>query len=104
MPDGFDPHVELQKIYNLREVMIACRERVPTILNQMDSMLADPSLMPSERIRLFDMILNRAYGKPRQHVVINETNEGVQRRVQVYLPDNNRTNLSANTIDAEEEA
>jgi len=93
MPDGFDPGMELQRAVNLRDLMVACRQRVPTILNQMDEMLAmsNEELAPGDRLKLFDMIMNRAFGKPRQTVIVADTNEsGNEKRVHLYIPDNGR--------------
>jgi hypothetical protein len=100
MPDGFNPHTELERIYTLRELMVACRQRVPVILAQMDTMLADPAVPYSERLKLYDMVLNRAFGKPRQTVYVAEANNAEEKRVQVYLPDNNRATVVTKVIDA----
>ena len=93
MPDGFEPHMELQRAVNLRDLMTSCRQRVPTIIAQMDEMLAmsHEDLPPAERIKLFDMIFNRGYGKPRQHVIVSDPNESSnEKKVHLYIPDNGR--------------
>ena len=103
MPDGFNPHVELERIYNLRELMVACRERTPKIMKLYDQALESEDVPLYEKIKITEILLNRGYGKPRQHVVINEVGENIPKRVQVYLPDNGRTNVTiTNTIDAEQ--
>jgi|SRR5215469_507441 len=99
MPDGFDPHRELERIYTLKELMAACRERTPIILKLIDEMLHDPDLDAYDKLDVMKMVLDRGYGKPRQTVVINE-NANEEKRVKIYIPDNGRTNLSVKTIDA----
>jgi hypothetical protein len=103
MPDGFDPHTELERIYTLRDVMTACRQRAFTVINQIDGMLANPDLPHGDRIKLFELVLNRGYGKPRQTVYINDDTSANQSssRVKVYLPDNGRMNTPVNIIDSE---
>ena len=103
MPEGFDPHTELSRIYTLRELMTECRHRAPKVINQIDGMLDDPELPHGIRIALFEMILNRGFGKPRQTVYINDDTSANQSssRVKVYLPDNGRINASVKTIDSE---
>ena len=103
MPDGFEPHTELARIYTLRELMTECRQRVPTILKQIDCMIDDPELPHGERIKLIELILNRGFGKPRQHVYVSDDTSANQSasRVKVYIPDNNRSNVSTNVIDVE---
>jgi hypothetical protein len=100
VPDGFNPHTELERIYTLRDLMVACRERVPLILSKMDEMLKDEEVPYSERLKLYDMVFNRAYGKPRQTVYIAESTNTEEKRVQVYLPDNNRSTAPVKVIDA----
>lgn len=100
MPDGFNPHTELERINTLHEAIKACRQRVPLVMAQMDAALADVTLPINERIKIWDMVWNRAYGKPRQHVFVSEATNN-ERRVQVYIPDNGRPNAPARVIDAE---
>lgn len=95
MPDGFDPHTSLEKIATLREVMIGCRALAPTILSQaktlLDTSIEDPLLPPGERMKLWDMLLNRGYGKPRQTVDITiDGGQNTEKRVRVFMPDNGR--------------
>ena len=94
MPEGFDPHVSLERISTLRDVMVGCRQMVPTILTQarelLDLPLDNPMLPPGERMKLWDLLLNRGYGKPRQHVYVSDGNQTEEKRVKVYLPDNGR--------------
>ena len=101
MPIGFDPQVELTRIYTLRELMESCRQRVPVVLHQIDLMLDDPDLAPGDRIKLFDMIFNRGYGRPGQTVYhIQEEMVPTENRVKVYIPHNSRDNVSGKIIDA----
>jgi hypothetical protein len=102
MPEGWDPHVELQRIYNLQELMTGCRQRTPITLALVDNMLASEELAPETRIRLIEMLWNRGYGKPRQTVYINDdTSNQSQSRVKVYLPENGRPNQPGKVIDAD---
>jgi len=103
MPDGFDPHTELARIYTLRELMTECRKRVPVILQELDTILIDPEVDKRTKLVAMDMALNRAFGKPRQHVYISDetgSNESAS-RIKVYLPDNGRANLPHKVIDAD---
>src|SRR4029079_3325874 len=106
MPDGFDPHTSLERISTLRDVMIGCRALAPTILDQAKTLLNtpidDPFLPPGERMKLWEMLLNRGYGKPKQTVDI--TIEGIgpdEKRVRVFMPDNGRDSMHPATIDGE---
>jgi hypothetical protein len=102
VPDGFNPHTELERIYNLRDLMMACRQRTPVILNLADQLLSSEDVTSGDKIKVMDMMLNRGYGKPRQTVYISEANQEAEKRVQVYLPDNGRSNLiDTKTIDME---
>lgn len=98
MPDGFEPHTELARIYTLRDLMVSCRERMPTVLNVLDEALADPDI--SIRLQAADMCMNRGFGKPRQHVEIGVNESGPVKRV-IALPDNGRRDsLPGPIIDA----
>jgi hypothetical protein len=103
MPDGFDPHTELARIYTLRELMTECRQRTHVVLQNVDEMFADPTLSHGDRIKLMEFVTNRAYGKPRQTVYISDETGPNQSssRVKVYLPDNGRMNTPVKTIDSE---
>jgi len=103
VPNDWDPQIEVQRIYNLREMMEACRERTPKVLERIDSLLADSTLDPGDQIRLFDLVLNRGYGRPAQQVQLRIDNYTDQdhKRVQIYIPDNNRHAIPGPTIDAE---
>jgi len=103
MPEGFDPHVEMDRIYTLRELMTECRKRVPVILQELDTILTDPEVDKRTKLVAMDMALNRAYGKPRQHVYISDDGSGSTNssRIKVYIPDNGRTNLPHKVIDAD---
>ena len=101
MPEGFDPHVELDRIYTLAESMRACKQRIPLILSQIDEALCNPQTPLEQRIKIWDMVWNRAHGKPRQQVFINDQTNAPEKRVQVYIPDNNRPNTQPRIIEAE---
>ena len=98
MPDGFDPHKELARIYVLRDLMQSCREEMPTILATIRDCLTDED--PSIRLQACNMLLDRGFGKPRQHLMINDPNETNQKRV-VVLPDNGRINRIGPVINSE---
>lgn len=98
MPEGFNPGQELARIYTLKELMSECRSRVPVMLHLIDEMLADTTLNATEKIKLIQMIWDRGFGKPRQTVVVSESDESAS-RVKVYIPDNGRSNQVTKTID-----
>jgi hypothetical protein len=100
MPDGFDPGVELARIYTLKELMSECRARTPIMLRLIDEMLEDPDLQTADKLNVIKMVMDRGYGKPRQTVIVNEAPEEVA-RVQVYIPDNGRSNQVTKTIDVD---
>jgi hypothetical protein len=102
MPDGFEPKTELDRIFTLRELMLECRKRVPVILAELDSILLDDEVDKRTKLAAMEMALNRAYGKPRQHVFVSDdTSNTSSRRVQVYIPDNGRPTTINRTIDGE---
>jgi hypothetical protein len=98
------------RIWTLKQLMTACRERVPVILQQIDQMFADPNLHPSDRMKLMDMVLDRGFGKPNQVVRVSDDkmNAAGGRTVQVYLPDNRRQHppptIDAQTLEEVQEA
>lgn len=97
MPDGFAPRMELERIYTLRELMTECRKRVPVVLRELDAILDDPDCSPAAKLQACDMVLNRGFGKPRQHVVIHETEGGADpasEGVKIYIPHNHREELN----------
>jgi hypothetical protein len=68
MPDGFDPHVELQTTYTFKESVIAMRRASPIaeakILQIASLPLDHPCATPTEQLRAaLEMILNRGMGK-----------------------------------------
>jgi predicted subunit of tRNA(5-methylaminomethyl-2-thiouridylate) methyltransferase len=98
MPDGFDPHKELARIYVLRDLMQSCRQEMPTILEVIKDCLSDED--PSIRLQAANMMLDRGFGKPRQHVMINDASDVATKRV-VILPDNGRRDRNAPMIESE---
>lgn len=107
MPDGFEPHNELARIYNLRDLMLACRERTPKIMTMIDDMLDDDTVAHSDKIKLFEMVFSRGFGKPRQQISINAGDaptESVRTNpVKIMMPDNGRQSLPLGPIvDAQE--
>jgi len=105
MPDGFDPHVQLERIHTLREVMIDCRRAAPKIIEmyrtKLDLLCNNIDEVPTgELLLLGETILNRAYGKPRQQITVNTEADNRERQVRVYIPDNGRDRNGPTTIDA----
>lgn len=98
MPDGFDPHKELARIYVLKDLMQSCRAEMPTILSVVQQCLFDES--PAIRLAAANMMLDRGFGKPRQHVEVNANNTETTKRVLV-LPDNGRQDRIGPVIDSE---
>lgn len=99
MPDGFDPGKELQRILTLRDLIVQCRERAPTVMEHVDAMLAEcDSYEPMERLALLNMVLDRGFGKATQAVKVTVdppiAQEQQDSRVKLYLPDNGRGTLS----------
>jgi hypothetical protein len=101
MPDGFEPHTELARIYTLRELMQGCRGMAGEIIQELNEMIHH--VEPDIRLRAMQMALDRGFGKPRQHHVISDFGEAGQSRVNLYLPDNGRSagSRSSIVIDAE---
>jgi hypothetical protein len=98
MPDGFEPHTELARIYSLRELMTGCRQRIPMVLDVLDAALNDEDIFV--RMQAANMVMDRGFGKPRQHVEIAST-ESATKRVFINLPDNGRRDvLPGPSIDA----
>jgi len=100
MPDGFDPHVSIDKIATLRDLVIGCRRFTPTILEQAEAMLSipvdNPLLPPGDRMKLWEILLNRAHGKPKQSVEVTIDGGSIEdKRVRVFMPDNGRAALSS---------
>lgn len=98
MPDGFEPHVELTRIFTLREMMQECRALWPDVQKVVTEALSDEDVYV--RLKAAEFVTNRGFGKPRQHIMIS-TESANSRRVLV-LPDNQRKNqLPGPVIDAE---
>jgi hypothetical protein len=77
--------------------MNLCQERVPKILDVLDECLNDVD--PSVRLEALKIFLDRGFGKPRQHVMISEPNMSNGPRMNVYIPDNGRPNITGPVID-----
>ena len=101
MPDGFEPHQELAKIWALQDVIRECRLDTPDNLARLRAIRDDPETPPDTVLRAIDMLWNRAYGKPRQSVVISDVGSGARSKV-VILPDNGRSVITeGKVIDAD---
>lgn len=99
MPDGFEPHTELARIYTLKELMIGCRQRLDLVLKTIDAGLTDPDI--HVRLKTADMVMDRGFGKPRLHVQMST--ENATKRVQIHLPDNGRQDRLGPMVDATRE-
>jgi hypothetical protein len=103
MPDGFDPHVQLQKIYDTRELILACRQRTGRALEVIDDFLDDADIPKIEKVKVAFQLMDRGHGKPRQVVtVIDDSPQRTQRLA--ILPDNGRDDLPPMTIEASADA
>ena len=104
MPDGFDPHVELQTIWNLREMMLECRKDTQAVIEMYRFHLArlkeNEDATIQEVVLLGETILSRGHGKPRQSVgvTIDSSNDP---QVKFYIPHNGREADETKTIDME---
>lgn len=102
MPDGFEPHTELARIYSLKELMTGCQQRIPDVLRVIDDALNDEDIFV--RMQAANMVMDRGFGKPRMHMELSNTNSLDVKRVRIVLPDNNRPNLiDGKVIDTEPE-
>jgi hypothetical protein len=101
MPDGFEPHTELARIYTLRELMQGCRGLAGEVIDELKELIHH--IEPDIRLRAMQMALDRGFGKPRQHHVISDFGEASGSRVNLYLPDNGRSSGTRTgiVIDAE---
>jgi len=99
MPDGFDPGFELAKIATLRDMMVACRERLPKILAVLDEAFASDDMYV--KLKAMEFASDRGFGKPRQQVTITDVTEN--KGPQLYIPDNGRSIRDGTIIDAEPE-
>ena len=105
MPDGFDPVIEMERIYTARDMMLGCRERLPVIFEILDKCLAMVDQEPQLAMQAATIYLDRGFGKPRQATDLNINVQQNQRRV-MELPSNGRDFDSLDgppTIDAQVE-
>ena len=98
MPDGFDPHKELARIDTLRELMQECRSFAGEMIDELKLLIHNED--PDIQLRAIQMALDRGFGKPRQHVMINDSTTADSSRVVVVLPDNGRSVTNGKIIDA----
>jgi len=97
MPDGFEPHTELARIYTLKELMTGCRQLVPEVMSVIRDALRDDSIVI--RLKAADMVMDRGFGKPRQHTEVTIGDKG--QRTYIGLPPNGRDDIpSGSVIDA----
>ena len=93
MPDGFDPHVELDSIFTLREITMDCRRSAQDVSAMyrfhLERLRNDPGASIGEVVLLGETILSRAYGKPRQQLTLNVDDTGNGSTVKFYMPHNN---------------
>jgi hypothetical protein len=97
MPDGFEPHTELARIYVLKDLMQECRQKMPVILETISNCLVDVD--PSIRLQAAGMLLDRGFGKPRQHVMVDDyARAATEHRRVLILPDNGRESIQIGTV------
>lgn len=92
MPDGFDPHREIARIYNIRDLINYFRSdaQVTDMQDVWRECLRDEN--PAIRMDAIKLGLAYGFGKPAQSVrvsVEDDRSTGSHRRV-VILPDNHR--------------
>lgn len=91
MPEGFDPHREIARIYNIRDLINYFRSDAQ--VSDMQSVWNDCLHDENPMVRMDALKLGLAYGfgKPAQNVrvSIDDDRPQTQRRV-VILPDNHR--------------
>lgn len=95
MPDGFEPHGELERIVTLRDVMIECRRNPFEIIEMFRSVYLDPKIPASVRLMAGKMVLDRGYGETVKQVNLNVGDDrapGVKRSV-IVLPNNGRDSM-----------
>lgn len=97
MPDGFDPHKELARIDTLRELMQACRELAPRIVERLQEFIESED--PDIALQAMKLGLERGFGKARQHVTVSDAGSTSESRVSVYLPDNGRSITTGRIVD-----
>ena len=95
MPDGFEPHVERDRIVTLRDVMIECRRNPFEIIEMFREVYRNPEIPASVRLMAGKMVLDRGYGETVKQVNLNvgdDRTPGVKRSV-IVLPDNGRDSM-----------
>jgi hypothetical protein len=104
MPDGFDPHTELETIYTFKQSVMEMRKCSPIAeakIKQIASLPLDhPAATPMEQLRACEMIMNRAWGKP--HTNVHVTTDMMSRaQSRVVLQHNYRDDVQVPTIENE---
>lgn len=91
MPDGFEPHGELDRIITARDLIMECRRNPLEIMSFVREIYRNPENHPDTRLRAMKMELDRGYGETIKQVNLNMDDRapGVRRSV-IVLPDNNR--------------
>lgn len=105
VPNGFDPHRELETIYTFKQSVLAMRQLSPVAEQQLREILNVPLEHPlvtvSDRLRTIEMIMNRAWGKP--HTNVHVTTEMMSKnQSRVILQANNRDDVHIKTIESED--
>ena len=99
MPDGFDPHTELARIWTLRDMMQSCRELAPRYREILEELLNHED--PWVQLAAVKLGMDRGFGRARQHHLVSDVTNANQSKV-VILPDNGRSvNNPGKVIDAE---
>lgn len=91
MPDGFDPHREIARIYNIRDLINYFRgdAQVADMQSVWQGCLHDEN--PTVRMDALKLGMAYGFGKPAQSVRVSvEDDRGTPQRRVVILPDNHR--------------
>ena len=73
MPDGISRVQDPDRVWNLREFTHEMRKLVPRVVEMVDKMVDhQDQLTAVEQMALTTIVLDRAYGRPRTQLVVNE--------------------------------
>jgi len=97
MPDGFEPHTELARIYTLRQLITECRAESHKSLETLIEIRDNPNEVASDRIKAAGMIWDRAFGKPKQQVDVSINTEK-EKKISIELPPNDREAIPESPI------
>lgn len=79
-----------ERVWNLREFTHEMRKLAPRVVEIMQNMLDhSENLTAIEQMALTNMVFDRAYGRPRVQIAVNDVDD-TGRRTVLYIPDNGR--------------